>query len=299
MASWPLSAYSQSETIIPQQVSVVGSGNRALDSYFVGLIADRAGPNIELKLVADSQLATVGNEPVVTIGPKAFDRLRREKPNVAVLGTLIERQFLDKYPHEVSDKISAVLYDVPLIRQALTGKAILPHVTKVAILVSPHNRSLYDPLLERLPDFGLKGQVFIVTKQEQLIPTLIRALNYGDLLLGTPDGDIYHPRNIKHILLTAYRRSKILIGPSQAYVKAGSLASSYPTYSSMADRTAEYLIYYSANGRFPPASYPEDYNVDVNRQVARSLNIPLSEPEQLSNIVDKLLLKSSQEVSDD
>ncbi|MBR9871113.1 MAG: ABC transporter substrate-binding protein [Gammaproteobacteria bacterium] len=281
-------------------MTVIGSGKQALDAYFIGLIEDRVGPNVELNLVPPSaDLGTLPNQPVITIGPKAFDRLYRAKRDVPILGTLIEQQFLDKYPHETSGKISAILYDVPLLRQALTGKAILPHATKVAVLASPHNRSLYASLLERLPDYGLQGQVFFVTKQDQLIPTLIRALNYGDFLLGTPDPDIYHPRNIKHILLTAYRRNKILVGPSQAYVKAGSIASSYPTYSSMADKTAEFLIYYLKNGEFPPASYPETYNVEVNKQVAHSLNIPLGQPEEISNIINKLLLNPSQELFDD
>ena len=299
-AMWPLSVHAQTDHRGAQPVAVIGSGKPELDTYFIGLIEDRAGPNVTLNLLPpDADLATLPHEPVIAIGPKAFDRLYRAKPNAAILGTLIESQFLEKYPHETSGKISAVLYDVPFLRQALTGKAILPHATKVAVLASPHNRSRYASLLDGLSEYGMEGQVFLVNTQEQLIPTLIRALNYGDLLLGTPDHDIYHPRNIKHILLTAYRRNKILIGPSQAYVKAGSIASSYPTYSSMADKTAEFLKFYQENGDFPPASYPESFSVKINRQVARSLNIPLSQPELISKRVDELLLNPTQGESDD
>ena len=299
-AVWPPNAHAQADHLGTQPVTVIGSGKQALDTYFIGLIEDRVGPNVELNLLSPAaDLGALPNEPVITIGPKAFDRLYRAKPASAMLGTLIEHQFLEKYPHEASGKISAILYDAPLLRQALTGKAILPHATKVAVLASPHNQSQYASFFERLPEYGLEGQVFIVNKQDQLIPTLIRALNYGDLLLGTTDPDIYHPRNIKHILLTAYRRNKILIGPSQAYVKAGSLASSYPTYSSMADKTAEFLTYYQENGEFPPAIYPEIFSVEVNQQVARSLNIPLDQPENISIRVNELLLNRSEDDLDD
>ena len=300
LIGWALNAYSQTEHNGAQAVAVIGSGKPELDAYFIGLIENRAGPNVAFNLLPpDADLKTLLNEPVITIGPKAFDRLYRTKPDAAILGTLIEYQFLDRYPHENSGKLSAVLYDVPFLRQALTGKTILPHATKVAVLASPHNGPRYASLLEGLGEYGLEGQVFLVNTQEQLIPTLIRALNYGDLLLGTPNHDIYHPRNIKHILLTAYRRNKILIGPSQAYVKAGSIASSYPTYSSMADKTAEFLNFYQENGDFPPASYPESFSVKINRQVARSLNIPLSQPELISKRVDELLLNPTQGESDD
>ncbi|WP_262492518.1 ABC transporter substrate-binding protein [Marinobacter sp. AL4B] len=299
-AAWPINVLSQADHRRVQPVTVIGSGKQTLDSYFIGLIEDRVSPNFELNLLSPSaDLGTLPTGPVITIGPKAFDRLYRVKRDAPILATLVELQFLEKYPHETSGKISAILYDVPILRQALTGKVILPHATKVAVLASPHNRSLYTSLLERLPEYGLEGQVFLVNKPEQLISTLIRALNYGDLLLGTPDPDIYHPRNIKHILLTAYRRNKILIGPSLAYVKAGSLASSYPTYSSMADKIAEFLTNYQENGEFPPASYPETFSVEVNRQVARSLNIPLNQPEHIANRIDELLLNPSEEELDD
>jgi ABC-type uncharacterized transport system substrate-binding protein len=140
-----------------------------------------------------------------------------------------------------------------------------------------------------LDDLGMEGRVFLVPSEGRLISTLIRALNYGDFVLAAPDSAIYNPRTIKHILLTAYRRNRIVIGPSQAYVKAGSLASSFTPLSAAVEMAAEYIRYFQETGEFPEPDYPADFGVEINHQVGRSLNIPLPERETLINDVKQRL----------
>ncbi|WP_236744311.1 hypothetical protein [Marinobacter similis] len=135
----------------------------------------------------------------------------------------------------------------------------------------------------------MRARVFVVDNEDDLIPTLVRALGYGDFLLAAPDDAIYNPRTIKHILLTAYRRNKIVIGPSQAYVKAGSLASSYAPFAEMAALGANMIEQYFSAGELPAPSYPQIYRVEVNDQVARSMNIPLPERAFLSRTIQQEL----------
>ncbi|MBJ6138947.1 ABC transporter substrate-binding protein [Marinobacter litoralis] len=290
---WPMTTLAQSKSETAQTVYFVSSGNLTLDKYFTDLVSENLGPEFKLKPLPKRLPPAKRNHPIITMGPKAFERTYRNTPDAVVVGTFVDREFMDKYATEQNPHISAIYYDVPLLRQALTGKVILPQADKVAILASYVNRDSYDELIEQLPAYGLEGKVFVVTDKDQLIPTVIRALSYGDFILGTSDHDIYHPRNIKHILLTAYRRNKILIGPSQAFVKAGAIASSYAPFSSIAEKTAQYILYYRENANFPAAAYPDSYKVDLNEQVARSLNIPLPERPHVSEAVNELLKNNS------
>jgi len=171
------------------------------------------------------------------------------------------------------------------MRQAAIGKAILPYSNRVAMLARPDTYHLYDSAIKNLERLGMKGRVFLVPTDERLIPTLIRALNYGDFILAAPDDTIYNPRTIKHILLTAYRRNRIVIGPSQAYVKAGSLASSYTPLSEVAAMAADYVRHFREHGEFPEPAYPDKFGIEVNRQVGRSLNIALPEHQDLIDTV--------------
>ncbi|MEP3560917.1 MAG: ABC transporter substrate-binding protein [Marinobacter sp.] len=297
--SWPIGTFAQSKRETAQTVYFASSGNLSLDKYFIDLVVENLGPGFKVKPLPTHSPPSKKNAPIIAIGPKAFARIYRSTPNTVMIGTFVDRQFMDKYATEQNSRITAIYYDVPLLRQALTGKVILPQADKVAILASYVNRNSYGALIEQLSAYGLEGKVFIVADKEQLIPSVIRALSYGDFILGTPDHDIYHPRNIKHILLTAYRRNKILIGPSQAFVKAGAIASSYAPFSAIAEKTASHLIYYRENEVFPAAVYPDAYGVELNEQVARSLNIPLPERPRISEAVDELLEDTLQGVLDD
>ncbi|MBW0146144.1 ABC transporter substrate-binding protein [Marinobacter sp. CAU 1620] len=271
-------------------VYIAGSGNTALDQHVQVLLEERLGNNVTLMAIADEQIPMVEGTPVVSIGPSAFSRVRQANRSVPILAMLVEKSFIDGFAEIAPGQISGIFYDVPLLRQALTGKAILPHANTIAILATTNSVELYEPLIDQLPDHGMSARVFVVDNDEDLIPSLVRALGYGDFLLAAPDNAVYNPRTIKHILLTAYRRNKIVIGPSQAYVKAGALASSYAPFPAMADQGAEFIEQFLATGKFPDPAYSPVFRVEVNNQVARSLNIPVPDRDHINQFVQDQLM---------
>lgn len=282
-----LSAGVQAQDLTVNTVYIASSGNPALDRHMTRLLESSLGEAIALRPLTNGQTSTPDDAPIVTIGPSAFSRMRQANRRAPILAMLVERSFIKDYVARNPGQISAVYYDVPLDLQALIGKAVLPQATKVAILASTETAGLYEPVVEKLPAIGLQPRVFIVDSREDLIPTLVRALSYGDFLLAGPDDRIYNPSTIKHILLTTYRRNRIVIGPSQAYVKAGSLASGYAPFPAMARTASEQLKHFFSNGELPPPDYPDQYRVEINSQVARSLNIPLPDKEVLEQDLDQ------------
>ena len=60
----------------------------------------------------------------------------------------------------------------------------------------------------------------------------------------------------------------------------------------------EFLTTYFETGEFPAPSYPESFRVEVNAQVARSLNIPLPSREDIAQRVDRQLTVNG-EVADE
>lgn len=270
-------------------VYLAGSENSALNRRMLSLLESTLGSTTTIRSFSSGQTSQDSTTPVITLGPEAFTRVRQENRNVPILALLVDQSFIDGYAERSEGSVSGVLYNPPLIRQAITGQVILPHATRVAMLARPDTAEIYEQLVDKLPGYGLEGRVFIVNSDEKLIPTLIRALNYGDFILAAPDNSIYNPRTIKHILLTAYRRNRIVIGPSQAYVKAGSLASTYTPLTEIASLAAEYIEHYRANGRFPSPAYPDTFRIELNQQVARSLNIPLPDRQEIIDSVRERL----------
>ena len=286
----PLTADAQEYGSSVRTLPVISSGNSALDEHLIRLIEGRLqGPFMLERMAADSYTPDQKNKPVITIGPSAFAKVRNNYPEADIVALLVSKRFIKDYREEFPGKLGVVYNDVPLLRQALTGQAILPQAQKIALLATTESAGLYGDLMDQLPDFGLQARIFIADTDDQLIPALNRALAYGDFLLAASDNRIYNPRNIKPILLTAYRRNRILIGPSQGYVRAGALASSYVPFVVIAEQASAQLQRYLSEGEFPKAEYPDTFSVEVNEQVARSLNIPLPDRDWISNRVDRLL----------
>lgn len=287
----PLS-FAQARVSNPSVSSLVylaESENQRLNQRIRTLLTSALGESVILGSFAAGQTSQDSESPVIAIGPGAFTRVREENKRVPVLGLLVDEAYVKVNADGPANRVSAVLSTPPLIRQAAIGKAILPYATRVAMLANPDTEQLYAPAMTELHHLGMEGRVFLVPSEERLIPTLIRALDYGDFVLAAPDSTIYNPRTIKHILLTAYRRNRIVIGPSQAYVKAGSLASSFTPLSAAAEMAADYIRHYRETNAFPEPDYPADFGIEINYQVGRSLNIPLPERDILINAVKQRL----------
>lgn len=263
-----------------------GSTNPTFNQRFTELLQAKLGE--DMRILPFERIEAPGSlpGPIVTLGPEALRAVLEEEPGRPVLALLVSRRTLLGFTESEDIELSGVFYDPPLLRQALIGRSLLPQANRMALLARPESAGRYDELVEELRRFGLSARVFVVTGEDALIPTLIRALSYGDFLLATPDDSLFNARSIKHILLTTYRRNRLVVGPSHAFVRAGVLASSYiplPDYAAVA---AEYLQRWQQEGVLPPPSYPTDFAIELNRQVARSLNIPLPESE---TIVDEVM----------
>lgn len=266
-------------------VYVADSENQRLNRRLRELLSAAFGESVMTRSFVPGQTSQDSESPVIAIGPTAFSRIRQENRQIPVLGLLVAEPYVNKREQQADEKVSAVLSTPPLIRQAAIGKAILPYSAKVAMLARPATEHLYSSIMEDLGTLGLEGRVFLVPSDARLIPTLIRALSYGDFVLAAPDSSIYNPGTIKHILLTAYRRNRIVIGPSQAYVKAGALASSYTPLSEVADMASDYVRHFWQHDEFPPPAHPARFRIEINRQVGKSLNIPLPERQTLIDTV--------------
>lgn len=281
----PAAAQSSTGSVI----YLAGSENSSLNRRMLSLLENAFGDTTVIRSFSRGQTSQDATTPVIALGAEAFTRVRQEDRNVPILALLVDQSFIEGYAERSGGSVSGILYNPPLLRQAIAGKVILPQATQLAMLARPETVEIYEQVTEQLPEYGLEGKIFVVSSDDRLIPTLVRALNYGDFILAAPDSGIYNPRTIKHILLTAYRRNRIVIGPSQAYVKAGSLASTYTPLNEIAELAARFVEEFRTNGRFPPPTYPDAFRIDMNEQVGRSLNIPLPDRQDIISSIRKRL----------
>lgn len=222
-----------------------------------------------------------GQQLVITLGPDRLNEVITQHPDARILALFVSRSHLQqRLPDQPA--LSAIYSDPPLVRQARLGQLIIPGANRIALLSSPALADNYSPDLEQLKEQGVEVRVFVVSQQDRLIRTLNQALSYGDLLVGTVDNAIYNHNTIKHLLLTSYRRNRILIGPDLPFVRAGAVATSYSNSADQLDAAIELIAKFQQKGELPPPRYPSKFAVSVNYQVARSMDLLVPDEKTLA-----------------
>lgn len=163
--------------------------------------------------------------------------------------------------------------DPPASRQLRLARLILPGIQRIGVLYGKDSEFLLDELRREARSQGL--QLFVASSSGNDDPRPLQfLLGNSDLLLGIDDKQLYNSQSIKSLLLGSYAKNRALLGPTAAFVKAGSLASSYSDQEDWLDTLDELLG--QAPRHWPLSLYPGHFKVLGNRQVARSLGIDLA-----------------------
>lgn len=223
----------------------------------------------------------------IAVGMKAADELASS--DLPVLSVLVPKAGYDKLPHGSVQRTlprSAIFLDQPMERQIAFLLAALPSTSDVGILYSipppelPNVRRLLADKKVRLHDISVGGA-------QSLNDALESVLSESEVLFVLPDTGVYNAATIRNILLTSYRKQIPLVGISRAYVRAGALCAIYSTPDQVASQAAAAIRQFSETGRLPPNQYPKEFEVSVNRQVARSLDIPIKDADRLRDEIGR------------
>jgi ABC-type uncharacterized transport system substrate-binding protein len=261
----------------PLSVAIVHSEERelyhAFDSALRYELTGRDGVRL---LPADAPLQDA--DLVVAVGAKAASLAAGSR--APILHVMTSRATLEARGRAASGKNAAIFMEQPVSRQLGLLRAALPHARSIGVLVSspPEELASLKPLAEAA---GFTVHVHTVAEPSGLAEGLSEVLAVSDVLLVLPDAAIYRADTIRNILLATYRKQTPMIGLSQSYVRAGALCAVYSTPAQIARQAGVAILHYAQSGRLPPDSYPQDFEVAVNTQVARSLGLTIKSAQQL------------------
>lgn len=219
----------------------------------------------------------------IAVGMKAAAELASK--NIPLLTVLVPRAGYEKLPSlQRTTPHSAIFLDQPMERQVAFLLAALPDTRRVGVIYSSPPPEL-QKLRKLLADRNVRLYEREVNETRSLNDALGKVLSESEVLFVLADATVYNAGTIRNILLTAYRKKVPLIGISRAYTRAGALCAIYSTPAQIAAQTADVIMQFAATAKMPPDSYPKQFEVSVNRQVARSLDIPISEAHRLRDKV--------------
>ena len=236
-------------------------------------------PDTEKLVVAEN------SELVIALGVKALEaasKLRRSTPVLGVFTPLPAfNSIMAKNKRDLGN-FSAIVLDQPFARQMSLIKHVLPEAQKIGVLLGTTSSQYIEYVREEGEKRGLNILEEKVNQEADLIPQLKKLLDTVDAILAIPDPTIYSRETAQPILLTSYRYQKPIFGYSQSYVRAGALAAVYSTSKQLAKQAAEIAIKSRpAPSDLPPPQMPKYFSIMLNYQVARSLNIPLTDEDEI------------------
>ncbi|KJH74499.1 ABC transporter substrate-binding protein [Pseudomonas gregormendelii] len=242
-------------------------------SFAAALSERRPGDRVRFEALAN--LPAPGKLPrdtrLILLDPPSLDWRLQDAQGPPTLVLRISRlQARQRLGSALPQHLSLLWSDPPLERQLRLIRILLPQAKRIGVLYDQHSEFLIKELRQAAAPLRME----IVAEHWDDINDsrpLQSLLKNSDVLLGLDDPDLYNPKTVKNLLLSSYSRQMALVGPNAAFVKAGSLASTYSDQNdwlAVLDRLLD-----RSPATWPRTHYPDRFKVLSNPQVARSLGI--------------------------
>ena len=256
-------------------VLAASSDGPALQQFVSDLASLR--PQDRVRFARTDQLGPPSALPadtrLVLLGSDALDWRLKDPGGPPTLVMQISRvQANQRFGASPPAQLTLLWSDPPPARQLHLIRQLLPQARRVGLLYGEHSRFLVDELRPLAATEGLELSAWYWPDTGDSRP-LNRLLDTSDVLLGVDDPALYNPQTIKSVLLASYGRKQALIGPTAAFVRAGSLSSSYSDQHDWLNSLDELLSL--PPRQWPRTAYPRHFKVLANPQVGRSLGIEL------------------------
>lgn len=222
----------------------------------------------------------------IAVGSRDFQDALAEAGQTPVVGVALTRRAWVAAAGRRAGRYTAVFWEPDPVQHLRLARAMMPGARRAGVLLSADDPALVASLRSEAARQKLDLVIEQVKPGAPLVRSVNNVLGASDFLLGLDDPDIFSPATAKTLLLTSYRHVKPVIGPTAAYVDAGSAASLVVTLADVADTLAAWLPeLMSSQGALPPPRYAEISDVRTNAQVARSLRLSIPPPTALEALM--------------
>ena len=149
-------------------------------------------------------------------------------------------------------------------------------------MVSTGNRASLRPFQQEAERRRLVLSQESIAAGTEVVPALRRLLPNVDVLLLLPDALVVNLNNVQQVLLTTYRYRVPVIGFSPGLVKAGAVVAVYSTPAQIGRQGGALASQWLDGEDLPAPQHCNEFSVDINRHVARSLELSLPDTEEIA-----------------
>ena len=267
----PFTAYSQDGVLI------VTSSDNAIYKKFQSALINKLPKNIKISqiVLADINQETLNQHNlIITAGYNAAKKLSSHKPSTPVIYSFIP-EYDNKASSPACDNNCYKIYiNQPTPRYIKLFNILFPSGKNLVIAANKSSADKTQNIIAAANRSETSIKVIQINDNSNITRTFINNLTSNDVLLALPNPEIYNAHTAKNIILSTYHSNVPIIAYSKSFAKAGALVSLYSGIEHIADKTANIAIKILNNN--PPTEYefyPDDFTLEINSAVARSLNI--------------------------
>ncbi|HEX5278235.1 MAG TPA: ABC transporter substrate binding protein [Fluviicoccus sp.] len=255
----------------------------------VQVVANADGESLELVRVLGELMkdevtlvtsATVQSDAdlLLVLSGETFRRLPENRPPVLLLAPSPSNTQLQKQ--------DGALYWAPsLAAQLALIRYLLPATNRIGMLVSnPEDASWVRVFRQYAAEQSIDVR-YLMADKNRLARQVAELAAGTDVLLAQPDPEIYNRDSIRLVLLAAYRQNRVFIGPSPAFVQAGSLATLFAPTTAVAEGVASQIRHFARNGKLPAPFRVKQLSVSINAQVGKAMGLTIPAAKELERLV--------------
>jgi len=270
----PALCYSQ------EKVLTVLSGDNKIYQHFYSELENSLIENHTLTQIQSQNLQHETFEQydlIISIGSNAAKTIAEYEVDQTVIYTLIpeDESLLHSAPCKRKN-CYRVYINQPAIRYVELFNALFTDKFRLILASTSANTKLSKQLLAAARNNNILYKEIHVEPNRSIARSLISQLNNNDILLALPNPAIYNAYHSKNIILSAYHKNIPIIAYSKAFANAGALISLYSSIENIAEQTSDLAISIYSNGEQKQKEYyPDEFSIEINSSVARSLNISI------------------------
>jgi putative tryptophan/tyrosine transport system substrate-binding protein len=232
---------------------------------------------------------------ILSVGTSAT-RWALENTSQTVMASMIPSQSFYRLKAAHPDRqLTALFIDQPPERHMALARSLLPGAENLAIFSSGLDEDMKARLSQAAARMGLTLHFKIVRSRTETIRAVRAVGNDADALLILPGSEPMPAPSLRALLLHSFRENLPVIGYSSGLVSAGSVAAIHSLPRKLGEESAEHLQRLSGmNASARPAErYPSGFEISSNRELARSLRLPLPSDATLRKRIQDLEINNA------
>lgn len=226
---------------------------------------------------------------IVALGVRALKHALDAPGSTPVLAVLVPnltyaKIIADRSQARRNQAISALFLDQPYTRQLQLIRLALPQARKIGVLVGPATASQTEELTKAARETGLEARIHAFNNREQVFSGLNQLAREVDVLLLLPDPQVVSGEILRALFLQAYRQRLPIVAYASSLVQAGATLGLFATPAQLGSEAGMWIREMLAGKGAGKAMtrYPQLYTVEINRNVARTLELSLPSVESLN-----------------